>query len=905
MSAKTFRKITLYQVPLNNRDATEFIFKEALRSLQPPDYSGLIYIAPTPRKIRDAQKLFHKLVKNPYVPPRFFTLKQYAKIFFSSEVPGRILPQTAVPLLLSRLSEHGLGYASILSDVMKELKQHHPYKDFSVIRDELISLFIKLGIPADAVDRMTDALTLFQKYQKELAAHDLYDEDDVLNQGQSAVRRRMQPYPALILDGFYDMTESEKNLIHELISQARSSHISYPYESNLSIISDSYIDYLKCNFTVQEVSLSDNNKADFSYIGYGSIEDEIEGIARHIKSLSVAGRITGNSWIIVTFPRISDYRALTERVFRKYGLTYTISLQKPAISKRALRDVIYLLDCVADDFPRQKFTAVLSSPTFKNIPDVAKHSIISLSMNTGIVKGMDSWKKIFSDRLDPDSMKKIKDALHDVFRHLGSLITIRGSSEHATIRKEIEKALAELGYEAEQDALDELHNAFDTVALIAAISKNGTLSVRRYVDYMKHILSAAEYRHEDIGVQIMDFPETRGLAPDYLYFCGLKDGNMPSRPSLDHIFPDSIRTEYGLINLKTYLLIQKLNFRRLIGSSSHTHLSYPVVDGDKFFLPSAYLPWDKEVSENLYGIYSPEELLTTKQGKPLSDTIRQIRIDQTSREKLIKRKLSMPMRVTDIDSFRKCPRRFFIERVLNLEASEIARYEIEAKLLGTIIHDVMEQLIKEPLDDPAAVRHTASRITDTVLQNVRIDDFLKVLLKESFLEVLPDIVDIESKMRQEGFFPYEFEKRFEETVLPGISLKGRIDRLDRKEDTFRVIDYKTGTVQIGSDIITKGKNIQIALYAAMLKAHGMTVEKTGVYSLKDIVVKWIPTPRDRHILDDYIESSLRYLEEAVHEIQKGAFKAYPLDEFYCTTCPEAPFCPYIHGKDTSSHESIS
>jgi ATP-dependent helicase/DNAse subunit B len=648
----------------------------------------------------------------------------------------------------------------------------------------------------------------------------------------------------------------------------------------LSNISDNYIDYLKSNFNIREVRLDDNTQFDFSYIGYGSVEEEIEAIARHIKSLSVAGRITGNSWVIVTFPRISDYRAITERVFRKYGLTYTISLQKPAISRRTLRDAIYLLDCIVDDFPRQKFAAVLSSPTFKKIPDVVKHSIISLSMKTGIVKGIDSW-------------------------NLGSFMNMRKSAKHVTIRNEIEKALAQLGFEAEQDALDELHNAFNTVSLVAGMTENDTLSLRRYTDYLKHILSRAEYRHEDVGIQIMDFPETRGLAPDYLYFCGLKDGDMPSRPPIDHILPDSIRTEYGLINLKTHLLIQKLNFQRLIGSSSHTHLSYPSLDGDKLFLPSSYLAWDKEISENIYGVYSREELQIKKQVAPLSDTIRQIRIDQKSREKLLKRTLRMPMRVTDIDSFRKCPRRFFIERVLYLEASEIAQYEIEAKLLGTIIHDIMEKLIKEPLDETKAVRSAASRITDTILRDVPVDDYLKALLKESFLEILPDIVDIELQMRKEGFFPYELEKRFEETVLPGISLKGRIDRIDRKEDTFRIIDYKTGTVQIGSDIISRGKNLQIALYAAMLKAHGMIVEKTGVYSLKDIAVKWIPTSRDRHILEDYVASSLRYLEETVHEMHKGIFRAHPLDEFYCTTCPEAPFCPYIHGKDTSSHESVS
>ncbi|NIT02550.1 MAG: hypothetical protein GTO09_10505, partial [Candidatus Latescibacteria bacterium] len=50
------------------------------------------------------------------------------------------------------------------------------------------------------------------------------------------------------------------------------------------------------------------------------------------------------------------------------------------------------------------------------------------------------------------------------------------------------------------------------------------------------------------------------------------------------------------------------------------------------------------------------------------------------------------IRVTDIDSYRSCPRRFFIEKVLGIEPPELREYEVDPKTIGIIVHEVMERL---------------------------------------------------------------------------------------------------------------------------------------------------------------------------------------------------------------------
>jgi ATP-dependent helicase/DNAse subunit B len=432
--------------------------------------------------------------------------------------------------------------------------------------------------------------------------------------------------------------------------------------------------------------------------------------------------------------------------------------------------------------------------------------------------------------------------------------------------------------------------------IMSELAGGRPVSLTRYAEFLRHILSSSEFSTEEEWIKIMDFREVRGLEPDYLYFCGLKDGDMPSKPPVDHILPDSVRTEYGLIRLKEYLALQKLDFLRVTGTSPNLHLSYPSVDGDKVFLQSPYLPWAGEVAEKTFGIFSEEELQVRGGKKLLSDSIDEIHLDGKTRDRLLKKDLSMPLRVTDIDYFRRCPRRFFMERVLDLEASEIAEYKVEARMLGTVIHSIMEELLKGPIEEEETLRRRASAIIDSAVSGYAIDPYWKMLIKESFLEILPRITDLEAEFRGEGYFPRELEAKVTEEVLPGIVLKGKIDRIDSDDSRCRIIDYKTGAAAIGSEIIKKGKDLQIPLYAAMLRAKGMDVERAGIYSLGEIGMKWIPTKRDKNTLEDYIAAALKFLQKTVDEIREGRFEARPMEEFFCSNCSEAPFCPYIQAK---------
>lgn len=893
-----FTKVSLFRVSLYHRGSTRFLLEESSKALEWPDYSKVLYIAPTPNKLRDAQRIFHSLVKNPYIPPNFFTFKQFSRHLFNMKMPGKAIPQKMLPVLISEISGKSLGYSASLAELLKELKQYQPLKDISTIRDEFLEVFKKLGIPDDTLARLNSALGIFEELQAILSNNNYFDEDDILNLGPSLIKHFSCNYPVLIVDGFYDMTVSEKNLLTELITNSDKTLISIPVDKN-NPVSAGFANFIKTAFKTEEQYLDQNIRHELSFVKYSGIEEEIEGIARHIKNSYISGRLKAEDSIIVTFPKIKTYADLTERIFRKYGLPCNISHLKPASHKPAIRDVLYLLDSVSGDFPRAKFTTVLTSRLFKHIPDEVREQMSSISITSGVIKGKTSWENIIPTTGDKAISGSVRHVISDLFNILSTMIKIRDSARAEIFRKEINRVLSELHFEADNDDIQILQDSMDNISLFDKISGSKDLSLKKYADILRHLLSTADYKHNDETIQIMDSHESRGLEPEYLYFCGLRDGDMPSKPPIDHILPDSARTEYGLVTLGKYLSTQKLNFLRITGSSLNIHLSYPSVDGDNLFLPSPYLPWGSEIPEKVFGIFSEEEHQVRQGTGEFSDSINDMLLDSRTANILKKKELSMPLRVTSVDSFRKCPRRFFIEKILKLEASEIAEYEIEAKTLGTIIHSFMEKLFKEPFD---TLSEKAPSVLDSVLDDYTIDAYWKKLLKETFLGLLPEIIEIENEIREDGFQPIEAEKSIREEVMPGISLKGKIDRVDKCNDIYRILDYKTGAVIIGSETIKKGKELQLPLYAAMMKAQGMNIDKAGIYSLKDIGIKWIPTKRDKNSIDDYISSALKFLEETVKEMGEGKFYARPSEEFYCLSCAESPFCPYINSKGADKNE---
>jgi ATP-dependent helicase/DNAse subunit B len=785
-----------------------------------------------------------------------------------------------------------MGFSSILAGFIKELKQTFPLEPIDAIRGKLSVFFEELNIPDEISSRINDSLDVFAMYENALKKHNAADEDDSMAMAADLAGEHLK-IDTLVLDGFYEINTAEERLIASLIRKAKHTVILIPISAINDDLSYCYLDYLKDNFKL-DISLSSPESAvrdGYSHHAASSMEDEVETIARHIKGSFISGRIANLDEVFLVFPSLSEYREMVSRVFGRYGITHWFSKGIPLSKTMPCRDLLALLESILGNYPRLLFSRVLTSPCFRNIPASLSSSVPDICLDAGLVKGRENWLRYFRE-------KKVYKECALIFRTLAPLSSLAKEGSYRHYVKTLKNVLRSMGFSSPDMVQEDLDDILDGLVMLDGFT-DSRVDFSVFIDSLRRVLDNTPARTKAGGVVVAELFEVRGLEPKHLYLGGLRDGAIPSKPGIDLLLPETVRLRMGFSYLNKYLSLQEKIFRRLALSAGELYMSYPTMEGDKFYLPSNFLSGSECVESRAYGIFSDEEEMLKKghRAPPLSEHIREVKgIRFMSGNKALN--------VTDIDSYRRCPRLFFIERVLGLEPSEISDYELEPRELGTIVHMVMERLIHRKLLDADSFEKLASEVLDEVLLGSDIDPFLKSLLRDSFIVLVPEIYRLEKDLRAYGYSLKSVEKKIEGEPIRGIRLKGKVDRIDEKVDEengrpIQIIDYKTGGQRLsGSRVMKYGENLQLLIYAAILKSMGMKPERVGIYSLGDMSISWLPGKRDLGkglSLDDYISSSLETLSRTVSKMREGDFTAGPMSEQTCRKCPERPYCPYIQG----------
>ncbi|MBI1811073.1 MAG: hypothetical protein HYR78_03935, partial [Nitrospirae bacterium] len=600
-------QVKVFYVPFSRRGFTEDLLKTALSKTKGNDYSGILCLSPTPWKIRESQRIFHKLTKNTYIPPEMMTIKQLSKKLYSLHGNKTPLSGSIIPIIISRLSGKGLGFSSIISSFIDEIKQYFPCKDIEVINKELKSVFEELNVPEEGSKRAMETIEIFRKYQETLAAQDLIDENDVMAECPAIISGYNYCPAILILDGFYEITPSEELILKSLIEQTETTLISIPHDDNFTSITNSFDDFIKNNFSIETHSSGSeaaiplpSSEKRLSYVSYPGIDEEVEGIARHIKNLFISGRCRSLDKIILAFPKLHVYHDIVQRVFKRYGIPCMFSISKPLGKTEPYLALTAMLESVADDYPRLPFSRFLTSPHFKKMSAIFREWIPQISLYSGIIKGKNSWlglSKTLSNVKSPalrDVLPEIEKEFKWVFKKLNPLESLKDRGTFKQISEALHKLLSELDFSDTEDAdtkeqVSEPLKDLKELSLIdnLMLTDVGRGGLREFIDSLRYILNTSEKEAEGEGVQVSGFFELRGAEPEYLYLGGLKDGDLPSMPEIDLLLPDNVKTKLGLVNMKQYLNLQQFIFRRLTAAlpSKNLHLSYPAMEADRLFLP--------------------------------------------------------------------------------------------------------------------------------------------------------------------------------------------------------------------------------------------------------------------------------------------------------------------------------
>ena len=273
--------------------------------------------------------------------------------------------------------------------------------------------------------------------------------------------------------------------------------------------------------------------------------------------------------------------------------------------------------------------------------------------------------------------------------------------------------------------------------------------------------------------------------------------------------------------------------------------------------------------------------------------------------------------VTELETYSRCPYRWFLERAVR--PTELDR-EVDARAAGLMVHEVLRRTYGRLADETGDSRVTAATL-DSALR----------LLDEVFDEVLAqqpvaaaslaeeDLV-VQARLRASaslktdaasfpGFAPAELEVAFGTAAgrpvkIAGISLRGRIDRVDRDGDRLVVIDYKWSAGTPNAKFEALGV-VQLPLYAAVAEQLMGARCVSGLYrglARGESRGWWIGEPSDRHAdlvgtdavdeerAREIVQEASARAAEAAAGIRAGTVAPLPRVADACRTCGAAPHC---------------
>jgi ATP-dependent helicase/DNAse subunit B len=946
--------LTLFIAPPGAGNRKETLFEKIVSLSPDSDYSSVLFLVPNSFVLKSAKSQFYSYLKksagrSAYVPFRAMTIKQLAADLYEDCGQHRVISERVRTLILCEiLRENNLGYASTLSSLLQKIRHYVPDKSISELKKEVSVLIFE----EKAADRAVKALEVLEAYENELKDRKLIDSEGMLKSSIPIIRQSTEHntkskelpeklyntadraqstrlsaktrigntvrksaslfnYKTLVIDGFFDPTPLELEIMGTLIDHADRTLVSA--EEQTEIVR--FLQQLKKNLKTEKKPASRQRKS-AGYFSYPSVEEEVEGIAKNIKKLILEG--TGPWDILVCFPVLSRYLPMLRRVFKKHDIPVSIgesnlSSAKPLI---LLED---LIACIEDDYPRNDFLSMLTSPYLPEIPEAVREWAVNFSYRAGVIKGKEAWQSIGdillneSGEIDKDKNGLIAEFHQGINSVIRTIESIRQKKDIAQFLDALDTALNKLGFfdsldtvqgiAGSEDIADRIKGQLSELRCFAELYGDGkgyAYTPAFYLRYMLQNLKASEDNRD--SVRVVPFEAAASLQMPVLFFGGILEGDFPSRPDIDPILPEKVKKQLGMPDLEYYLIRQEKYFRRLLNVSTlEPYFSCPAADGEKIFLPSPFLDWEKTMDPPEPDIYTQEDALVregiiNKPG-PASAVFSSTAVFRGKEASLsLYRRIGLMSKghfsVTGLDLYRRCPLRFYIEKVLGLEISTPPKFEVDARLWGNLAHRTMEHLFTDGAPKPDELEDKLFNSLQKAFKQIPLGSFWERVAKEVFLKLVPEIKEQENALRSQGFSTLMVEKKIK-AELQGIKLKGKVDRVDvriKAPDAGRqttnderfviLLDYKTGSIDRNS--------LQLPLYAGMWQEiFSEQVEKTGYYSLKKGKIQWYPK---KTTMEAYIQNALQSSDELVQKMKKGIFTPEPSDAGECRYCYHSPIC---------------
>jgi hypothetical protein len=316
------------------------------------------------------------------------------------------------------------------------------------------------------------------------------------------------------------------------------------------------------------------------------------------------------------------------------------------------------------------------------------------------------------------------------------------------------------------------------------------------------------------GLQIMGVLETRNLDFKNVFILSLNEGALPSGSSKGSYIPYNIRRAYGLPTVEHQDAIYAYLFYRVLQRAENIHLFYntetDVLGQGEMSRYLQQLLYESNLKPERKVLHNPIQPLAIK---PITVTKTSEVLDKLSllNEGNVYFKGISP---SALNSYIECRLKFYFRYIVKIKEPNEVEEDIDARVMGNFLHDVMELFYKrlrekkknkliEVGDFDHAEKDIERLIDEVFIIQYSLDPGKKVefegqrlVVREVVKRFAMRIVSLDKEYApfiMEGIEQGGMLYRIKINQSPGWAvIGGKIDRVDSKENLFRIIDYKTG-----------------------------------------------------------------------------------------------------------------
>lgn len=610
----------------------------------------------------------------------------------------------------------------------------------------------------------------------------------------------------------------------------------------LNNILDINIDILKKDFN--------NKKVEFKALN--DISDEVSFINNDITNKIINGY--SYSDILLVAPNIKTYKPYFDMYLRH---PHTSNDVTGLLTSRFIK---LFCDILSGDFSCSKFIEILKLGLFEidlKMVDKLDNYIYSWNLEdenfyTRFKYNPNGNKNHFSNN-DENDLKDINDAKDSIIMPLKYLLeNIIGVDNKTDILKIIYTYLLEEGiikrlFSKDEEGVNKLISFLENINdyLDDSVTLEDILTVLSNID-----LTSNKKVDMQNSINVCNLKDAIYENKKIIYLIGMTNSSIPYELSLPSLLSiDDISKEDLLSKIENNKLYCYHLFSKAI-LNDNVVITYPKLGSDlRLEEKNNYLEKLDLQSIDDYEINDKTEILKRyanllsedKTDKIDIDYLEKINLSNTHNlnyklDKDVTNKLygnTLSISPSSIETYAKCPFYYFCQYGLKLKVKE--KYTFDNREVGTFIHYVLENIIKNDINDininnlyDYVLKYSKEYLTDNGKISNNTTNYVIETLSKNVTIVIKNIID---EMDVTKFRPSYFEfKISDDGVIKPLEIKldsntlkvnGIIDRVDTYEDHdnfyYRIIDYKTGDKKFRLDDTLDGLNLQMVIYLLAIK----------------------------------------------------------------------------------------